>query len=91
MHTRVSVCVCTPAPVADCSLCTTRPPLPSLTHPPTTPHAHHQNPGLLGLNYNRGQKILLRLRPHDGPGGFLGMESILGWVRCLRSHLFCLF
>lgn len=51
------------------------------THPPQN---KSQNPGLLGLNYNRGQKILLRLRPHESPGAFMDMESILGCVLCRR-------
>lgn len=53
-------------------------PAPFLRLPKT--HTHVQSPGLLGLNYNRGQKILLRLRPHDSPGSFMDMESILGCV-----------
>lgn len=36
------------------------------------------NPGLLGMNCNRGEKILLRLRHANSPGAFLEMESILG-------------
>lgn len=62
---------------------------PTLTHTSThTPRKTQKNPGLLGLNYNRGQKILVRLRPHDNPGSFLAMESILGCVNAWVGGIF---
>lgn len=36
------------------------------------------NPGLLGLNVNGGQKILLRLRPHHAPDTFLEFDDVIG-------------
>ncbi|CAM9730353.1 unnamed protein product, partial [Ectocarpus sp. 13 AM-2016] len=36
------------------------------------------NPGLLGLNVNRGQKICIRLRPPSDEGSFYPYEFILG-------------
>jgi hypothetical protein len=35
------------------------------------------NPGLLGLNINRGQEIKIRLRPADNPAHFLPLESLI--------------
>jgi hypothetical protein len=37
-----------------------------------------KNGSLLGLNVNRGVKIMVRLRAHDQPQQFLDMESVLG-------------
>ncbi|KAJ7597350.1 WLM domain-containing protein [Mycena floridula] len=36
-----------------------------------------ENPGLLGLNVNKGQKILVRLRPSFDPDTFLELEDVV--------------
>lgn len=37
-----------------------------------------KNPGLLGLNVNRGAKIMIRLRNHESNTSFLPWEALLG-------------
>lgn len=35
------------------------------------------NPALLGINMNRGQRINLRLRPHNNPTSFYDYEQLV--------------
>ncbi|TFK26690.1 WLM-domain-containing protein [Coprinopsis marcescibilis] len=44
------------------------------------------NPNLLGLNVNAGQKILIRLRPHNSPTWFLDMGDIIGTMLHELTH-----
>lgn len=44
---------------------------------PTLSEFFPQNPGLLGVNINGGQKICIRLRPQNDPHSFLDLEQML--------------
>ncbi|KAH7106798.1 WLM domain-containing protein [Auriculariales sp. MPI-PUGE-AT-0066] len=44
------------------------------------------NPNLLGLNVNHGQKILLRLRPHFDDGAFIEEEDVVGTMLHELTH-----
>jgi len=47
------------------------------------------NPGLLGLNYNMGAKICIRLRPHNAPDTFYDLEgqhSLIGTMAHELTH-----
>ncbi|KAJ4485675.1 WLM domain-containing protein [Lentinula aciculospora] len=44
------------------------------------------NPSLLGLNVNMGQKILVRLRPHHSPDSFLPEEDVVQTVLHELTH-----
>ncbi|KAF4611976.1 hypothetical protein D9613_004122 [Agrocybe pediades] len=44
------------------------------------------NPNLLGLNVNMGQKILVRLRPAHSPGSFLPEEDVVGTMLHELTH-----
>ncbi len=48
------------------------------------------NECLLGLNYNRGEKICVRLRPAQSPTRFCDPESILGAVNTCVCLLACM-
>ena len=54
---------------------------------PVCEECSFQNAGIYGMNVNRGQKILLRLREseHRG-GGFLQYDSVLGTMLHELSH-----
>ncbi|KAM3567857.1 hypothetical protein VYU27_010004, partial [Nannochloropsis oceanica] len=45
------------------------------------------NRGLLGMNMNKGHKILLRLRPACAPSTFINIESILGTMLHELVHM----
>jgi DNA-dependent metalloprotease WSS1 len=47
------------------------------------------NPGLLGMNMNSGQKIMIRLRPSKDRGSFLEWQDILGTMLHELTHNQC--
>ncbi|GAA6031184.1 hypothetical protein JCM8097_004050 [Rhodosporidiobolus ruineniae] len=54
---------------------------------PTLAEFFPTEPGLLGMNINRGEKILIRLRPHDDPYSFMPLEeSLIGTMLHELTH-----
>ncbi|KAG9004412.1 hypothetical protein FRB90_010907 [Tulasnella sp. 427] len=53
---------------------------------PVLAEFYPENPGLLGININGGQKICLRLRPHFDKGAFLRLEDIVGTMLHELTH-----
>ncbi|KAG8896764.1 hypothetical protein FRC01_011630 [Tulasnella sp. 417] len=53
---------------------------------PVLAEFYPENPGLLGININGGQKICLRLRPYFDKGAFLRQEEIVGTMLHELTH-----
>lgn len=55
-------------------------------HLPLLSEFFPENPGLLGMNVNGGQQILLRLRPHSAPNTFYDDEFIISTMLHELTH-----
>ena len=54
---------------------------------PPPPPPTRKSDGLLGLNYNSGQKICVRLRPPNAPDSFYPYEHVLGTLLHELVHI----